>query len=137
LLDLGPGATNYQWQFYQDTASNTTFLGNLNQQTYWGTQEGHYLAIAFTPACGALTSYIQVLDTCGTYAWVNNVWPGDCNYDLTADMADALNIGIGFGATDAVRPSANNSWTAQPMNDWAWDFTTCNYNMRMQTETER
>jgi photosystem II stability/assembly factor-like uncharacterized protein len=126
LLDLGPGATNYQWQFYQDTAGNSTFLGNLNQQTYWATQQGHYLAIAFS-SCGALTSYIEVDDTCGTYAWVSNVWPGDCNYDLTANAADALNIGLGYGTTGATRPSANNSWTAQPMSDWSQNFVTCNY----------
>ena len=127
LLDLGPGATNYQWQFYQDTAGNTFNLGNLNQQTYWATQQGHYLAIAFTPSCGALTSYIEVDDTCGTYAWVSNVWPGDCNYDLTADMADALMIGLSYNTTGPTRPGANNSWTAQPMSDWTQNFTVCNY----------
>jgi photosystem II stability/assembly factor-like uncharacterized protein len=127
LMDLGPGATNYQWQFYQDTAGNTFSLGNLNQQTYWATQQGHYLAIAFTPSCGALTSYIQVLDTCGTYAWVSNVWPGDCNYDLTADMSDALQIGLSYNTTGPVRPSATSLWYAQPMTDWSQNFVQCNY----------
>jgi hypothetical protein len=59
------------------------------------------------------TSVFTVIDSCT--ASVANVWPGDCNYDLTANMADALHIGLAYGATGATRPAATNGWYAQPV----------------------
>lgn len=109
-----------------DTAGNVSFI-NQNTQTYWATQQGYYLGIATFTGCGSLTSYVQVLDTCGTYAWVNNVWPGDCDYDLTANNADVLQIGLAYGATGATRPNASNLWYAQPMADWMQNYVNCNY----------
>lgn len=126
LLDFGPGATNYFWQFYTDTAGNVSSI-TQNTQTYWATQQGYYLGFAQFTGCGALTSNVQVLDTCGTYAWVNNVWPGDCNYDLTANNADVLQIGLAYNTTGATRPSATNGWYAQPMVDWSQNYVNCNY----------
>ncbi len=126
LLDFGPGAVNYNWQSYIDTAGNVSFI-NQNTQTYWATQQGYYLGIATFTGCGSLTSYVQVLDTCGTYAWVNNVWPGDCDYNLNANNADVLQIGLGYGATGATRPNASNGWYAQPMADWTQNYVNCNY----------
>lgn len=123
-LDFGPGATNYMWQFYTDTAGNTTVL-NIQSQTLQVTQPGTYIGIALYPTCGALTSMFTVIDSCNVAA--GNVWPGDCNYDLTANMADALHIGLGYGATGATRPNATPLWYAQPMNDWPQNFINCNY----------
>ncbi len=123
-LDFGPGGTNYIWQFYTDTAGNTTTL-NQPGQTITVTQPGQYMGIAFYAQCGALTSVFTVIDSCNVY--VGNVWPGDCNYDLVVNMADALHIGLGYGATDAASPNATNGWYAQPMNDWSQNYANCNY----------
>jgi len=49
---------------------------------------------------------------------VPNVWPGDANYDLTADMNDLLYLGWAFGSTGTVRPAATNNWQAEPSTDW-------------------
>lgn len=124
VLDFGPGGTNYIWQFYTDTAGNTTLL-NIPAQQLTVTQPGTYSGIGIFPNCGALTSVFTVVDSCNVY--VANVWPGDCNYDLIVNMADALHIGLGYGATDAVRPGATNAWYAQPMVDWSQNYVNCNY----------
>lgn len=47
-----------------------------------------------------------------------NVWPGDANYDLTADMNDLFYIGWAYGATGPVRSAATNNWQAEPSADW-------------------
>jgi hypothetical protein len=56
--------------------------------------------------------------------YVNNpngadVWPGDANSDLTADMLDILPIGIGYGSWGPVRVNATTSWTAQSAANWS------------------
>ncbi len=53
---------------------------------------------------------------------ISNVWPGDCNYDLVTDNFDLLNIGVAFGDTGYVRPGASTSYTAQPCQDWYYQF---------------
>lgn len=123
-LDFGPGGSSYIWQFFTDTAGNTTFINQPTQQLTV-TQPGTYSGIGMFPNCGALTSVFTVVDSCNVY--VANVWPGDCNYDLVVNMADALHIGLGYGATDAVRPNASNAWYAQPMVDWSQNYVNCNY----------
>jgi photosystem II stability/assembly factor-like uncharacterized protein len=275
LLDFGPGASMYNWQFFTDTAGNTSSIGAFTQ-TIWATEPGTYFGLATFGTCGALTSGIPVIDTCATplscsvdagpaifscggpmnyvqmnpttspgnfnYSWspvtglsnpyiadpfvndvinvtytltvtntatgctasdtvsatvytyhydtlytcnnqpvtayvgpganyynwsngdslfytslyvpgtytciagysqcattsmfividscnvpVGNVWPGDCNYDLIANAADALHIGLAYGATGATRPNATPLWYAQPMADWSQNFANCNY----------
>jgi hypothetical protein len=123
-LDLGPGAANYLWQTFIDTAGNPTFI-NQNTQTLIATQPGSYSGIGLFPGCGALTNVFYIVDSCNVN--VPNVWPGDCNYDLVVNMADALHIGLGYGATDAPRPGASNAWFAQPMADWPQSYVNCNY----------
>lgn len=124
-LDYGPGATNYFWQYYTDPQGNTSPILNQNNQTLTVTQPGSYMGFATFAGCGALTSVFWVLDSCTIS--VPNVWPGDCNYDLTANMADVLHIGIAYNATDSVRPNATNGWYPQPMTDWQQNFVNCNY----------
>ncbi|MEW6468459.1 MAG: T9SS type A sorting domain-containing protein [Bacteroidota bacterium] len=61
-------------------------------------------------------------------SYIANVWPGDCDYDLTANNVDLITLGIAFGATGPVRPGASNNWTAQPMSDWPqWFQLGANY----------
>jgi hypothetical protein len=122
--DLGPGGTQYSYQF-TDTAGNfqsAFFPGS----TYVITQPAQYIFVATFPGCGALTSLITVIDSCNAQ-YVGNVWPGDCNYDLVVNMADALHIGLADNASGATRPNASNLWYAQPMSDWTQSYTNCNY----------
>lgn len=122
-IDLGPGGSNYTFM-YTDTLGNG-HSGTMPNQYFIATQPVTYYFIAFFPACGALTSLVAVIDSCNVQ--VGNVWPGDCNYDLTANMADALHIGLAYGATGATRPNATNGWYAQPMADWTQNYSNCNY----------
>ncbi len=48
----------------------------------------------------------------------NNVWPGDCNYDLTVDNLDFVYLGMGMGYTGPLRSNASLNWTPQPAGDW-------------------
>jgi photosystem II stability/assembly factor-like uncharacterized protein len=122
-IDLGPGATQYTYQ-YTDTSGNG-HNGIMPNEYFVATQPAQYLFIAYYPGCGALTSLVTVIDSCNVP--VGNVWPGDCNYDLTVNMADVLHIGLAYGATGATRPNATNGWYAQPMSDWAQNYSNCNY----------
>jgi len=58
------------------------------------------------------------------------VWPGDANADGIADVWDVLPIGIGFDTTGPVRPNATTTWTGQPMQDWAQNFTNVGQNYK-------
>lgn len=53
---------------------------------------------------------------------LTEVWPGDANNDMVADMKDLLSIGLAHGTTGPVRPGASNSWVAQTAPDWAVSF---------------
>lgn len=121
-FSLPAGGSNYTWNgpngFYQNSTLNSVYV----------TDPGNYLNISMWPiAMGncVVTNLFTLVDSCNVA--VPNVWPGDCNYDLQANMADALQIGLGYGATGATRPSATNGWYAQPMADWAQNFINCNY----------
>ncbi len=121
--DLGPGATQYSIQF-TDTLGNVQFYLLPNELLVM-TQPGTYLCIGTYIGCGSITSVITAIDSCNVQ--VGNVWPGDCNYDLVVNMADALHIGLAYGATGATRPNASNLWFAQPMVDWNQNYFNCNY----------
>jgi photosystem II stability/assembly factor-like uncharacterized protein len=105
-----PGAYYYQWMGgfnpQPSTFQNSTII----------TQPGQYYYAAYYQGC-AVTNSILLVDSCGVQ--IPNVWPGDCNYDLTADYLDFLNIAMAYGYTGATRPGASIAWTAQPMADWA------------------
>jgi photosystem II stability/assembly factor-like uncharacterized protein len=122
-IDLGPGGTQYTFM-YTDTAGNG-HTGIMPNQYFVAIQPVIYYFIGFFPGCGALTSYVTVIDSCNVS--VGNVWPGDCNYDLSVNMADALHIGLAYNTTGPVRPSASNLWYAQPMSDWVQNYSNCNY----------
>ncbi|MFM2016990.1 MAG: hypothetical protein RL007_646 [Bacteroidota bacterium] len=112
VLDAGVQFYQYFW----NTGANTHAISV--------TTPGQYIVQVQTGNC-FFTSIFTVIDSCT--ASVPNVWPGDCNYDLTANMADALHIGLAYGATGATRPSATIGWYAQPMTDWTQNYANCNY----------
>jgi hypothetical protein len=60
----------------------------------------------------------------GFHISAGDVWPGDANYDLTADNNDVLNIGLAYGETGPVRAGASLNWIAQPATDWSGFFQT-------------
>ncbi len=70
------------------------------------------------------------VDMGGNTGWIfascspvfSNVWPGDANYDLVVDNIDLLYMGVAFGDTGYVRPSASMNFTAQPCQDWFFQF---------------
>jgi hypothetical protein len=88
----------------------------LIQQTLIGLTAGVY-SVSVTDAfsCWA-TSTVIVDDTC------HGVWPGDANYDLSADNNDLLSIGLAYGSMGPVRPSASLNWVAQPCPQWSNSF---------------
>jgi len=68
---------------------------------------------------GSQTYIYQVyVNGCNT----NDVWPGDANSDGTANLYDLLAVGIAYGDTGPVRPSASILWVAQPCPDWTNSF---------------
>ncbi|HKR03113.1 MAG TPA: T9SS type A sorting domain-containing protein [Bacteroidia bacterium] len=58
----------------------------------------------------------------GFHVGSGDVWPGDANYDLTANNNDVLNIGLAYGETGPVRAGASLSWVAQPGTAWSGFF---------------
>jgi hypothetical protein len=60
-IDLGPGATTYDWLSYTDT-TGTNYALNLpdDQQTLNVNEPGQYFAVAYFPECGGLTSLVTV-----------------------------------------------------------------------------
>lgn len=63
-------------------------------------------------------------DSTSQTIWVDKdcVFPGDANYDNTANNVDVLNIGIAFNEVGTLRDSATSKWTGQPAKDWAGMF---------------
>lgn len=58
------------------------------------------------------------------------VYPGDCNHDGIADFLDLLPLGLMFGDTGPLRPSASLSWLPQTVNLWANLYPTTNANAK-------
>lgn len=48
-----------------------------------------------------------------------NVWPGDADYDLQANNADVLTLGVAYGATGTARVGGTTTWQAEPSTDWS------------------
>lgn len=75
--------------------------------------KGIYSIYIIQNVCTSNTLQVVVPDSC------EDVWPGDANFDLTADNKDLLQIGLAYGNTGPVRPAASNVWVAQPAPDWS------------------
>ncbi len=114
-LDLGPGATDYDWSPWLPQ----------NTQTVQTNVAGSYTGVATYPFpvanCGSLTSVFTVIDSC-LPAPSDSVWPGDANSDGVADLYDVLNIGIGYNINGPVRSNASTVWVGQAAQDWNLAF---------------
>ncbi len=53
---------------------------------------------------------------------LTDVWPGDANYDNTANHFDLLNVGIAFGENGPERDVISNDWFAMFGEDWEDEF---------------
>ncbi|MGB1316779.1 MAG: PKD domain-containing protein, partial [Flavobacteriales bacterium] len=61
-IDLGPGATNYDWLSWTDTDGNNHPLSlPQTQQSLNVNEPGQYFAVAYFPECGAMTSLVTVI----------------------------------------------------------------------------
>jgi hypothetical protein len=49
----------------------------------------------------------------------DSVWPGDINYDGTANNIDVIYWAMAFGDTGNTRANATLNWNGQPAMDWA------------------
>lgn len=109
--------------FYNHWWSNLT-----SDSTLVVTQAGQYHLFA------------QDSNGCSRYDTINVgftpdcVFPGDADYDGTANNFDVLAIGANFGETGPSRPLANLQWYGQMAPDWA-DSLGPNVNMK-QVDTD-
>ena len=76
----------------------------------------HFIA----SACiyGGHSGYAYVDAKLDSVAGPSVVWPGDMNYDLTADMQDLLYLGWAFNAFGSVRNAATTNWQAEISANW-------------------
>lgn len=112
-----------------------TFMGNTDTTTIEvpsGNVCADYLYIQNVVAKGgaSFNAGIHSSDLGGNTGWsftscvpqLSDVWPGDANSDMVANNLDLLSIGLAYGDTGYVRPSASLAWVAQPATDWFWQF---------------
>jgi Secretion system C-terminal sorting domain len=112
-----------------------SFMGNTDTtsiEVTTGSVCADYLYIENVAAKGGATfnAGIHSSDLGGNSGWsftscvpqLSDVWPGDANSDMVANNLDLLNIGLAYGDTGYVRPSASLAWIAQPATDWFWQF---------------
>lgn len=101
-IDFGPGALQYQWLEYTDTAGNTVPLNYpVNQQSITVTEPGYYFVIVDYAECGSLTSLVTV-EACETpcsNAFTQNIITEQCG-----DYYEFVSTGTGQVAS------------------WFWDF---------------
>lgn len=82
---------------------------------------GQYVTVEVTAsAClyGAHSGYAYFDARLDSTSATPNVWPGDANYDLVADMNDLLYVGWAYGSNGTPRAGATNNWQAEPSANW-------------------
>lgn len=107
--------------FYPSNYSNTYFKPWTPVSVNLTSYVGQNVTLEVTAAdCiyGGHSGYAYFDAALDSVTSTPNVWPGDANYDLTADMNDLLYLGWAYGATGPVRPSATNNWQAEPSANW-------------------
>ena len=74
-------------------------------------------SVTYRNACEAVNIYGVTSYSPG--ACNDEVWPGDCNFDGVANNHDVLSIGLSYGNTGPVRPSASTAWVGQAAPNWS------------------
>ncbi len=68
------------------------------------------------------TSNFNYINMCSNINTVSNVWPGDCNYDLSVNNIDFIYLNIANTDTGSIRPNASSAWIPQPSLNWVNSF---------------
>jgi len=114
VLCDGPVAT-FEIVFNNDVSSGEIFTFTIEN----GTQ---ILANGTPSSIADLTIYDIYTGTNPT----TYVYPGDFNYDGTANETDYLYWGLAHGNTGPVRPNASTTWVGQDCSDWTQDVQSIN-----------
>ncbi len=82
-----------------------------SSQTLTGLTSGNYtITVTDTNGCFAKSTTTVESILC--------VWPGDADYNGTANMEDLLMVGLGFNHVGKVRVGATNNWEEQKSSNW-------------------
>jgi len=111
----GGSGNTYHWIFGSRNSSDTSSVQNPVRLYSSGGFKKAWLIITNPTRCAAIDSTVVFVDS-------NCVWPGDADYNKTADIYDVLPIGIAYGDSGTQRPNASSNWTAQPAYDWGKTF---------------
>lgn len=109
------GPTNYGYTW---SPSGTVDNSSLANPLAWPQSTTTYtVAIGSQSSCAA-TATDDITVTVDTAC----VWPGDCNYDLTANYIDLLSIGLAYNFIGPIRPLSGTGWFAHAAFDWSGSF---------------
>lgn len=105
---------------------SATALGGVGVKKYaWNSGDSSQILTGLTS--GSYT--ITVTDANGCFAESTTtvesvlcVWPGDADYNGTANMEDLLMLGLGFNDAGKSRVGATNNWEAQTSLDWTQEL---------------
>lgn len=111
----GTGSPTFSWTGPNSFASSlqNPAVPNINAG-----DSGVYRVQAVLGTCNSLKDSLTVQVTC-----LDSVWPGDVNYDLTADYLDALEIGLNLGNHGPARAASSIAWQAYHGRNWASSLT--------------
>lgn len=118
LLQPGTGLATYNWSGQP--------LGVSTSAAVWADTADFQWMVTVTDACGTAYGYFFIIQPVSC----DSVWPGDANYDGTADMYDLLNLGIGFGATGPSRTDQSIGWYAHETAAWSQSFVNIGINYK-------
>lgn len=128
--DVDPGDIGYLTTFFSGftPATLTDTSGSTTGYVIGEDPIGRFCG--FASAVGTFTLIAAVRDdSCGAQGYTlheytimvgdtGQVWPGDANNDLVADVNDLLALGLSFGNTGPARAGASNAWTGQFAFPW-------------------
>lgn len=118
-LSTGP-YTDFSWDFGDGQFDSETVGSVTHFYEEGGTYEVVLTVWSDDPdnCFDQYAQYIDVVVSDDPCEQIECVWPGDTNADGKADLADLVNIGLGFGMTGPARDSMTVDWSAQPATDW-------------------
>ncbi|MFN8394589.1 MAG: T9SS type A sorting domain-containing protein [Bacteroidia bacterium] len=105
-MNVGPGFASYLWSSGATTQSITISSG------------GVYHVTATAP------NGCMRLDTVMVTDLIDCVFPGDVDYDGTADLMDVLALGTGIGLSGPIRNNASLQWYGQVAQSWGGSIAT-------------
>ena len=113
IIDSSKNATNYLWNF----GDNTTSISSSPKHKYQSA--GTYtitLLVSNNNGCrDSISHIIKVDSTC--------VWPGDANADKIVDNKDILAIGLAYTDTGSKRTDTSTIWKGNIVKNWKGNFS--------------